>query len=572
MIVREIFTRLGLSVDAQSFAKGQLAADAVKLALSKVVDVARATAAKFQEVVKTTAEAGKEIHETAQATGLTTRALQELRGAAKATGVDVGDMDTALFKLSRSMYGAGLKGGEGAAQFARLGVRLKDSKGQLRATDSVMMDIAERFSRMPDGAQKTAQAMAIFGRSGARLIPMLNQGAAGLQKFRDGAFVMTEEQLAAGRELTMTQAKLGAVTKKLWTSAVAPLLPAINDLLKSYLKWRQEGAKVMAQRIQWFLGGVIKAIRLVGVGFKYATGVIDVALQHWKILASVLAGITAGVMFQHSAAIGAMIANYGRMGIAAVAAGAKAAAGWLAAVWPIALIAVGVAAVVVLFEDLYQAITGGDAVIKDQFAAWRLGWRTLWEDPRFAGFRTWIEGLQAQWQVVVVAFNAGLDDIGKKWDEIWSGFKAKVDAVVSAVEKVFDFIGGPGAGARAKYNAVERASGGVALEAAGNVVKARESFVGPMPRVPAGGVLAAIGDAARKGTRFASALTDRTPTEVQWTKESGGQVRVVAPEFNIDMKITPAPGMSPEQVATEVQQRIETWYRARLEEAHAAAS
>ncbi len=41
-------------------------------------------------------------------------------------------------------------------------------------------DVAEALSRMPEGAEKTALAIAVFGRSGANLMPFLNSGRDGL--------------------------------------------------------------------------------------------------------------------------------------------------------------------------------------------------------------------------------------------------------------------------------------------------------------------------------------------------------------------------------------------------------
>ena len=572
MILRELFVKLGLNVDEASFAKGQLAADAVKAGLGALVNIATEAVSSFLEFVKTTAEAGKEIHETAQSTGLTTRALQEMRGAAKATGVEVGDMDMALFRMSRSMWAAH-KGGAGAADsFSRLHVKVNGANGKLRTADDVMMDLADKFSKMPDGAEKTATAMEFFGRSGARLIPMLNQGREGLQKYRDAAFVMTEEQIGAGRSLTMTWAKLGGLTKKIWTAAIAPLLPEIDKLLKAYLAWRQEGAKILSQRIATVLGGVVKVIGALGLAFKAAVKVVSWATEHWKLFAAVLGGVVTAMMVANASAIGAMVVQYGAMGVAAVAAGAKAAAAWLAAVWPIALIAVGVAAVVLLFEDVYQALTGGESVIGDQFNAWKKGFETLWNDPRFASTRAWIEGIEAQ-------FKAGIN--GAK--DAWAGFSAMVGAEIDQVKARWDqFV----ASIEPVIKLILQATGGdvvvrqydAAKATAANVAarERREAFVGPMqpfvgpmqPSGPTGGVGGAVSSAWNAGMMNLS-LANREPTVVNWERERSGQVKVMAPSLNFTAHITPAPGQSPEEIAKATQNAIDTWFNAKMEEAAA---
>src|ERR1044071_5665556 len=129
-VLREIFVRLGLDVDAASFAEGELAASAVKVAMQAIVGVARGVVGGFVELVKGTAAYGKETLETAQATGLTTQALQELRRAADFTGVGAEQLDVGIFHLSRSMAAAKRGSEEQSAAFHKLGVRTTDANGK----------------------------------------------------------------------------------------------------------------------------------------------------------------------------------------------------------------------------------------------------------------------------------------------------------------------------------------------------------------------------------------------------------------------------------------------------------
>ena len=70
MIVRELATRLGLDVNAASFAEGNALIEITKAGLSKLVDVVSETATRFVEMVKTTAESGHEIERMSQITGI----------------------------------------------------------------------------------------------------------------------------------------------------------------------------------------------------------------------------------------------------------------------------------------------------------------------------------------------------------------------------------------------------------------------------------------------------------------------------------------------------------------------
>ena len=62
-----------------------------------------------------------------------------------------------------------------AKAFKALGISVKDNEGNLRSSEEVFLDVADKFSKMEDGAGKTTLAIKLFGKSGADLIPLLNQ-------------------------------------------------------------------------------------------------------------------------------------------------------------------------------------------------------------------------------------------------------------------------------------------------------------------------------------------------------------------------------------------------------------
>jgi Phage-related minor tail protein len=342
MILREFFATLGLNVNEAEFAKGELAASLVKASLEKLVDIAKEAVTGFIDLVKGTAEAGKEIEETAQATGLTTKSLQELRAAARGAGVDTETLDTSMFKLSRSMYAAKKGGEEQQKTFAKLKVKVTDAKGELKDADDVLLGVASAFQKMPDGAEKTALAMEVFGRSGARLIPMLNKGEEGINELRKSAFIMSEEQIRAGKELTETQRKLANLTKSIWRSAVGPLLPAINNLLKKYYEWQKANAGLIKQQIQKYIGYVIKAINLLADGFMF---------------------VAKNIKFFEIAAVTA----FGLIALAGADAAVRTLAAWLLAAAPFVLIGGLVAGLLLLFDDFRVYQKGG----KSLFGLWK---------------------------------------------------------------------------------------------------------------------------------------------------------------------------------------------------------
>ncbi len=179
------------------------------------------------------------LDESAQSVGLTTEALSGLRAAAVFGGVGTEALDLALTKLSVKLTDAAAGGRESSATFAALGIQVRDASGAVRGTDQVLSDLADRFASYRDGAEKTALAVDLFGKAGAKLIPFLNQGRSGI------AALVTEAQrmgVVIGGDAAGSAAKLNDQLDKLnlqWNAikigVANSVVPAINDAIDQFL-------------------------------------------------------------------------------------------------------------------------------------------------------------------------------------------------------------------------------------------------------------------------------------------------------------------------------------------------
>ena len=115
-----------------------------------------------------------------QRLGVSTEAMSKLAYAAKMSDISIETLETSFRKMYQSAY-------SGSDAFAALGVSVKDSSGRLRSGADIFEDLAEKFSKMPNSVGKASAAMQIFGKNGAEIIPLLNQGADGLKAFADEA-------------------------------------------------------------------------------------------------------------------------------------------------------------------------------------------------------------------------------------------------------------------------------------------------------------------------------------------------------------------------------------------------
>jgi hypothetical protein len=136
-------------------------------------------------MVKSVANTADELAKLSARTGVAVEDLSRLQYAAGLSGVSNQTLTASIERLSRGMAEAANGTGEAGKAFEAMGVSVKNQDGSLRSQRDVLQDVAERFQGYADGAEKSALAQRIFGRSGAQLIPLLNNGAKGLKDMAD---------------------------------------------------------------------------------------------------------------------------------------------------------------------------------------------------------------------------------------------------------------------------------------------------------------------------------------------------------------------------------------------------
>jgi hypothetical protein len=186
------------------------------------------------EMVSHAAEAADHLVKLSQSAGVSVEALSSLGYAAKLSDIDLEALGGSLEKLSKHMFEAADKGGTSGAAFERLGISVKDSSGHLRNIEDVMADLAGKFSGMEDGAAKTALAMQLFGKSGAVMIPLLNQGSEGLAKMTEEArklgITIDGETSKAAEEFHDNLVRLEGVLTGVGNAMLRNVAPALSQI------------------------------------------------------------------------------------------------------------------------------------------------------------------------------------------------------------------------------------------------------------------------------------------------------------------------------------------------------
>lgn len=232
------------------------------------IDIGNRFGAAFDKAI----ERADALDEMAQKVGATVRGLSQLQFAAELEGVE--DFTQVMVKLNRATIEAKTATSEQAKAFDELGVSIVDAEGNLKSSDALLIDIAEAFSGAEDGADKTAIAMALFGKTGADLIPFLNNGATGIKRLTDVSdklgLTLDESTAAAAARFNDNLFIIGKSSDALFTQVTAQLLPGMADLAEQFKEVSKDGAVVstIADGIRVGFQGV--ALLVANVGYVFA--------------------------------------------------------------------------------------------------------------------------------------------------------------------------------------------------------------------------------------------------------------------------------------------------------------
>jgi len=240
------------------------------------------------EGAKGALEYGDKLDEMAQKTGMSAESLSRLEYAAKFSGLGIDDLGKASAKLSKSMADAADGSKTSAEAFARVGVAVKNSDGTLRDTEDVLLDVADKFSKMEDGAAKAALAQELFGKSGVALIPFLNEGREGITKLTAEAdkFGVTVSGKAAKQSAAFNDNldKLKGTAQGLTRQFLEKALPTLIAISDRFVSAAKSG------------GGLSAALGVLAVAFKGIVTAGSVVSAVFSALGNMIYGVGAAIV------------------------------------------------------------------------------------------------------------------------------------------------------------------------------------------------------------------------------------------------------------------------------------
>jgi len=174
----------------------------------------------------------EQIGKLAEKTGLLIETITALKKEGHELGVSFEQLSLSLGLFADKIFIALRMGGQAGQVFRDLGVELLDANGMMRSTDAILGDVANRFRAMVDGPQKAAAAQELFGRSGRELIPILNEGAAGIERMRLAGSPFNEQAVQDATAFNRAMRGLQEEVEQGFQALSLQLLPALQELLR----------------------------------------------------------------------------------------------------------------------------------------------------------------------------------------------------------------------------------------------------------------------------------------------------------------------------------------------------
>jgi hypothetical protein len=232
--------------------------------------------------------AADDMNDLSQKTGVSVESLSKFQQAANASGTSIEGVGKAMIKLNRNLA---TSNPQAAESLTSLGISATNASGKLKSTDAIMLEVANKFAKMPDGANKTAAAMALFGKAGADMIPMLNGGSKAVTDLK--ATMSTDMAQSADRfndKLEILKTKAGELGLRIG-SLLLPYLEKFVDLL------------VAASTAFSNLPGPLQVIIAGAVALGAALVLLAPAISAVISIAGVLAGLKIGATIAGWAAL-----------------------------------------------------------------------------------------------------------------------------------------------------------------------------------------------------------------------------------------------------------------------------
>ena len=257
-----------------------------------------------------------DLNTMSKVTGISTTELQKYKYSADLLDVSVETIAKSQTKMKKSMLSAQQGSSTMADAFAKLGVSIEDSNGNLRNQDEVFADSIKALGEMANETERDALAMQIFGKSATELNPLIEDNGETFQRVADifasnGLEVVDQETIDNAnrfQDALDTIKATGMVTLSTigmqLAGYLAPAMEKVAEVLGKVMGWLSQLDPQVLTII-----GIIAGVIAVLSPLLIVVGKIAFAISSIMTLMSTIGPVLAGL----SGPIGIVIAIIGAL-------------------------------------------------------------------------------------------------------------------------------------------------------------------------------------------------------------------------------------------------------------------
>ena len=422
--------------------KGAFAALVVGAGLKKIYDLGVGTA-----------KIGDEAAKTSRRLGVTAEFLQEFSFAADRAGVSGEETIKSMEKLNKNV--GDLKFGTGS-----LYTILKKNNPQLlnqlkgvNSNEEAFNLITGAINKMPNQLEKASLSQAAFGRSGLKMLTVMEDGVDGINRLREEARkyggVISNEDAKASEAFIDAQTNMNFALRGLTNTIGTALMPKIQSLMEKITGWIGNNKELVQQKVSEFairIGnalmwlanniGLIINIAKVYIGALITLKVVTMAatVAQWglkvaQFASNVVMGISAALTNASAIAVGrntvALIAYRATLIIATYA---QKALNFAMKMNPIGLIILGIMALIAVIRNWSKIIDW----IKKQ-------WQKFW-GPIKLGIEVFLKYWKKAGEWIRKVWDKATGWIRKLWNKAFGFVSFMVQAFIFAWKKAGEWI------------------------------------------------------------------------------------------------------------------------------------
>jgi hypothetical protein len=346
-IVDELITLLGFDVDdsgAKSFQSAMGGVKKVTVAVGAAIAVAEAAVLSFTAAVAAETD---ELGKFSDSFGVSSSRLQQFEFATERAGGSAAELRGDIASLTKTL--ASPIPGEFNQGLFNLGVNVKNSAGELKSADEILLDLSDRFSGFSAQQRQILSTQAGLSESTIRFI---SQGREEIERLSAKATALggilpdeaTEIAAEYADRLTDVNFALNGIGKTVSIS----LLPGLTRGLEKFESW------IIANR-EFTSQGISEIVEGIGDGFNFVFETISSGVDSLKSAFPGLEGLTERIDFGRLAGI-SLTTIIGTLVVVFSPLIAK-----------VALVVAGISGLILIIDDLVAFVKGEKSVIGTLF-------------------------------------------------------------------------------------------------------------------------------------------------------------------------------------------------------------